>query len=287
MKSSIRNRLVALTICAVAVLATIGIWLHQRQQIPTLTQTMAMAPQQPTVPVRPTHTDVPGIGDAAGQATGSDNEFDDSSKPVGCNVLADQTPDSNKASDVTEGNQDIKGGMNCQFRVSDNTPVFTLHFLGRPDNTLGDIEVLQAGKVIQTFTGHAVDLGMLYPAGLDVEVRAVDANFDGYQDLELLNDCGATGNCDYDFYLYDRSENKFVFNKFLSGLGTPEFDAAKKQIKTSWNMAAGIWGSSTFEFRNGEYVEIRRYDSDESGDKTYELKDGKLVLVQSEKGDSQ
>jgi hypothetical protein len=52
-------------------------------------------------------------------------------------------------------------------------------------------------------------------------------------------------------------------------------------------MAAGIWGSSTFEFRNGEYVEIRRYDSDESGDKTYELKDGKLVLVQSEKGDSQ
>ena len=205
-----------------------------------------------------------------------------SSKPVDCIVLSNGRHTANPYLGAATGEHDLDGGMDCPFRVNDATPIFTLHFVGQPNNTLGDIEVLRGGKIIQTITGHEVDLDALGPAGLDSEVKAIDANFDGYQDLELLNDCGATGNCSSVFYLYDPAEGKFDFDKFLSGLTSPEFDVTKKQINATWNSSAIDWGSSTYEFRNGEYVEIERFVSDDSGEKTYQLKDGKMVLVKSE-----
>jgi hypothetical protein len=169
--------------------------------------------------------------------------------------------------------------------VGSGISAFTLHVLGRPDNTLGDIQVMQGGKVVQTITGHVIDLDALNPAGLDSAVQSVDANFDGYQDLELLNDCGATGNCDYDFYLYDPAQGRFVHNEFLSGLGTPEFHPAKKQVTTSWNSSAVDYSSSVYEFRDGDYIEIEREESDENGSRSYDRKDGKMVLRSTEKYD--
>jgi len=206
-------------------------------------------------------------------------------RPVDCSVLPYTGTTPPAQVDNAAGGQDIRGGMDCHFLVSDKVPIFTLHFIGRPNNTLGDIEVLQAGRLIQTITGHEVDQDALYPALLESAAQSVDANFDGYQDLELLSDCGATGNCDYDFYLYDPAENKFVRDKFLNGLTSPTFDATKKQIITGSNSSAVDWTTSTYEFRNGKYVEIEREVSSESGKKTYELKDGKMVLTDSEKRD--
>jgi hypothetical protein len=287
MNGAKRNRLIALLICAIAASVGTGVRLHRKGQAPTRSW-ITQAPGQHSIVADPLpklvaqDTEVPD-----GQGTKPGNELKVSDKPVDCIVHSNGRHTANQYLGAAAGEHDLEGGMGCPIRVNDAGPTFMLHFVGRPNNTLGDIEVQQAGKVIQTITGHEVDLGALYPAGLDVEVRAIDANFDGYQDLELLNDCGATGNCDYDFYLYDPTENKFVFNKFLSGLTSPSFDAVKKRVVTMWNTSAADWGSSTYEFRNGRYVEIEREESSKFGTVTSELRDGRMVLVKSEENDGQ
>jgi len=280
-----RNRLIVLLICAIAVLAGTSAWLHWKRQTPARPQ-ITPAPGQHSEITHPSvNAVVQDTNVADGMGTRSGNESADSNQSDDCIVLLN----GKHATDIGWGaamdGHDLEDGMDCSFHVNASTAAFTLHFAGRPDNTLGDIEVRQAGKVIQTITGHEVNLNGLAPAGLDLEVSAIDANFDGYQDLELLSDCGATGNCDYDFYLYDPRDNRFVYSKFLSGLTSPSFDAAEKRVVTTWNTSPSDGASSTYEFRNGDYVEIERVEMSHSGTDTYKQRKGKLVLVKSEKYD--
>jgi hypothetical protein len=64
------------------------------------------------------------------------------------------------------------------------------------------------------------------------EVQMVDLNFDGYLDLRILDNEGATGNNWYASYIYDRFSGKFKFNKRLSELSGVRIDASNKQIIT-------------------------------------------------------
>jgi hypothetical protein len=117
----------------------------------------------------------------------------------------------------------------------------------------------------------------------------VDANFDGYKDLQILSNCGATGNCSYDFFLYDPVANQFVHNEFLSNnLCSPEFDAKKRQITTHSNGSASDWENDTYRYEDGHYTLIRQEISawDRKTEtvtvSAYELRNGKMELVISE-----
>jgi hypothetical protein len=118
----------------------------------------------------------------------------------------------------------------------------------------------------------------------------VDANFDGYEDLPILNQCGATGNCTYDFYLYNTSTNQFVENDFLSSLGTFSIDATKKQVTTYSNGSYWDWEIDTYQYANGQYTLIQKQisalTSSSSDNGTvmvsfYQLQNGKMQLVHS------
>lgn len=56
----------------------------------------------------------------------------------------------------------------------------------------------------------------------------VDANFDGYNDLQFFNLTGTSGTLDF-FWIYNSSKKKFERNSDLEDLSRPEFDT-KKQI---------------------------------------------------------
>ncbi|MFZ3157167.1 MAG: hypothetical protein WA124_06640 [Smithella sp.] len=64
------------------------------------------------------------------------------------------------------------------------------------------------------------------------EVQMVDVNFDGYLDLRLLDNAGATGNDWYSTYIYDRSSGKFKYHHELSQLSGITIDQKMKQIIT-------------------------------------------------------
>ena len=89
-------------------------------------------------------------------------------------------------------------------------------------------------------------------------------NFDGYHDLSILNNCGATGNCNYDVWLFNPQKNIFVENSELSNLTSPSLDPKTKTITESSNWSAVGYSQATYKF----------------GD------DGKLILIHSFKQDS-
>jgi hypothetical protein len=188
-----------------------------------------------------------------------------------------------------KGEEDLRGGMTCQFRIHPDLPMFSFDFPGQPDNTFGDIEISEAmsGKEIQTIE-NSTEPGVVEPAAVKDVLGVVDANFDGYKDLQILIQCGGTGNCSYNFYLYDPKAGQFVLDKFLSDLSTPSFDAAKKQVTSSSNSSYADWQSATYQYKDGQYTLIHREVSEWDRVKksvtvsTYELRGGKMQLVNSE-----
>ncbi len=187
--------------------------------------------------------------------------------------------------------EDLRGGMICNFAINSKLLVFTFHFLGQPDNTFGNIQITQGDstKIIQTITNYT-DPNALAPAKSSSVLKPVDVNFDGYLDLPVLNNCGATGNCSYDFYLYDPTTNQFLKNSFLTNLGgfkPDQIDSVKKQITASWNSSVADWQQATYQYQGGQYVLIKKVMSSWDRDKnmvtveTYELHDGKMELTNS------
>jgi hypothetical protein len=214
----------------------------------------------------------------------------DSTPCEGCKLLPfTGMPPLEKLPYYFNGEEDLRGGMTCQFRIHPDLPSFTFHFPGKPDNTFGDLEITETatGKAIQTIES-STEPGLVAPAGVKDVLSVVDANFDGYKDLRILNQCGGTGNCSYGFYLYDPKLGQFVQNNFLSDLTTPSFDVAKKQVTTSSNSSVADWQSETYQYKDGQYTLIHREVSEWDRKKnivtvkTYDLRDGKMQLVNTE-----
>jgi hypothetical protein len=186
------------------------------------------------------------------------------------------------------GVEDVRGGMTCIFRINSKLPLFTFHFADREDNTLGNLDITSgtSNEVIQTIE-NTTDPNAIAPAKAQGVLTAVDANFDGYQDLQLLISCGAK-TCSYNFYLYDPKANQFVPDKFLGGLSAPSFDQAKKQVSQGWLLSAYDSGSETYQYENsGRYTLIRKEVSTWDRRRhtvtvsTYELRNGRMQLVDS------
>lgn len=212
----------------------------------------------------------------------------------GCAVLPYKGPPLTRSQAGPWGlNWDARGGIVCGFTVNSKLPIFRFHFLGKPDNTLGDIEVTEGNspKVIQTiryprpgwlneFEGPSDPTEILVP---------VDANFDAYEDLETPIECGQ-GNCVNGFYLYDPKTNRFVYNAFLSQLSFPRFNAINKTVTSYWNSGAALWGHETYRYENGRYVPVGAVwhtcnpKTNVSTEKAYERRNGKLVAVATKKG---
>lgn len=212
----------------------------------------------------------------------TDGTVHDWSKPADCTVL----PSHAKTPLNNYDGQDVRGGMDCKFPLNGELPPLTLHIAGTPGNTLGDIEVVRSGKPIQTIH-RDVDLSGLSRASLNLAVQSVDANFDGYQDLQLLTDCGQVGSCRSEFYLYDPAKDCFVFNKVLSELGNPEFDPERKQVKTFSSSSNVDSRASTYEFHDGAFVLVKYRETDAKEIRTYALRNGKMALVDTQKQDAQ
>ena len=131
----------------------------------------------------------------------------------------------------------------------------------------GHIEVfdLSKSKRIQkiVINDNYADAHFAWPIGSfafnDHEIQMVDMNFDGYLDLRLLDNEGATGNNWYATHLYNPSLKRFVYHRQLSSLSGVVLDPDSRQIIT-YNREA--WCA--------EYIE------------SYRIAKDRLVLVKAE-----
>jgi len=65
-----------------------------------------------------------------------------------------------------------------------------------------------------------------------------DVDFDGFKDIGLLNNYGATGNYWYNIWIFNEKENKFLLDDYHTGMPSPIFDTLNKEIQVYYRMGA-------------------------------------------------
>jgi hypothetical protein len=156
---------------------------------------------------------------------------------LGAAGSAQQKPE---ASSITT---DLSRGASFTFTIAPNQPDFTFRLIpdpqpddqyGNAHSTVRDIEVCRGGsrQPFQHLEGCEF-VGMeAPPRGASDWFRAVDMNFDGYNDIYLLLNWGATGNQYGCAWLFDPANGRFEFSKEFSDLPRFQLDPATKTILT-------------------------------------------------------
>src|SRR5580700_8646911 len=136
--------------------------------------------------------------------------------------------------------QDLSFGGSFVVSVAPNLPKFTFRIIpdvqrndqfGNAQSIVRDIEVFSGNSEVpvQHLTGCDW-VGMEPPPRGEEWFRTVDFNFDGYQDIYVLTDWGATGNSQGCIWLYNSETKLFYYSPEFSELGTFTLDRANKTI---------------------------------------------------------
>lgn len=68
----------------------------------------------------------------------------------------------------------------------------------------------------------------------DFKIEMIDLNLDGYDDIKVLKEGGASGNRWFDCWLYNPGKKQWIRNDFLSNACSVEVDTLNKRIITSY-----------------------------------------------------
>ena len=174
--------------------------------------------------------------------------------------------------------QDLSFGGSFIVSVAPNLPKFTFRIIpdvqpndqfGNAQSIVRDIEVFSgdSNAPMQHLTGCEW-IGMEPPPRGQDWFRAVDLNFDGYHDIYVLTDWGATGNSQGCIWLYNSATKRFDYSTEFSRLGSFTLDPANKTIVTWANggMAGGVHSVEKYKIANDRPVLVysERQDWDQS-----------------------
>ena len=138
--------------------------------------------------------------------------------------------------------EDLSKGATFRFEIAGELPLFTFKIVPNlPDGdepssglpTVLEIQVFrgESEKSQQSLAGCDFD-GMETPPRYADWFRTDDVNFDGYQDIYLLTNWGATGNQYGCVWLYNSETGYFEYSKEFSELSRYWLDPANKTIFT-------------------------------------------------------
>jgi hypothetical protein len=113
-----------------------------------------------------------------------------------------------------------------------------------------------------------------------------DVNFDGNEDIRLLQFLPAGPNLPYFYWTYDSLTRHFKREEALEAITSPNFDPARRLITSFWRSSCCDHGLSVYRYINGKPVLIEESEvaQDENDNKKYitTLKKrirGKMTLV--------
>jgi hypothetical protein len=190
-------------------------------------------------------------------------------------------------------NTDLSNGASFTFDIGKNLPPFTFKIIpnkqppdqfGNADSTIDDIEVYRGDSksVLQHLEG--CDLGSMEPPpDRDGWFRADDYNFDGYKDIFLMTNWGATGNFGGCIWLFNPKTGRFDYNKEFSDIEIHDVDPDTKTLSTISNSSADEWRAERYAVENNHPVLIRSWDQTSDNGKIHceidERRNGKMVKV--------
>jgi hypothetical protein len=150
------------------------------------------------------------------------------------------------------------------------------------------IEVRRGAETAPMQTIDGLDTQTPVPADGAV-LGILDMNFDGYQDIRLVELQPAGPNVPYLNWLFDPASGRFQASPALNAIVAPTFDAATREIRSDWRDGPTRYGTDVYVFRDGAPVAVRRelkiYSA--PGRYTQQLlrpKDGEWAVVEQRDG---
>jgi hypothetical protein len=175
--------------------------------------------------------------------------------------------------------EDLSRGARFRFEIAPTLPLFTFKIIpdvrddqnGFPQSAVKDIEVFKGDldQPLQRLTDCDFDEMEPPPRNGDW-IRTDDINFDGYQDIYLLTNCGATGNRHGCIWLYNHASGKFEYSKEFSQLSSYWLDSASKTIRTfdKGGMAGLVYVANQYKVEGDRPIlfwsETQDWDSDKN-----------------------
>jgi len=162
------------------------------------------------------------------------------------------------------------------FNINSSLPDFI--FILSDEETKKGIFIYNSidSKLIQNIP--TVGLPYDRPPGYDFFFTK-DFNFDGYKDIVLLLEHGATGNISYRVWLYNKSKNIFETNDFFDDIDSPILDERKKQITTYLEYGGfDEYYTRTYKLKNNKFIlmyEVKHW-RDYQGDNYLQMKDSSI-----------
>jgi hypothetical protein len=155
--------------------------------------------------------------------------------------------------------QDLSQGATFKVMIAPDLMEFTFKMIphvvkadesGNPQSTIEEVQVFRGDGpgAWQTLEGCQWAGMEVPPRGVEW-LRAEDMNFDGYKDIYILTNWGATGFESGCIWLYDPASGKFVFSREFSELSTFQLDPQANTITTH-----GCGGMACAVFHAGKYV---------------------------------
>ena len=130
---------------------------------------------------------------------------------------------------------DVRRGAEFSLTIHPDLPKYHFHLIGnKKDNVVERIEIQQGEepRIIQTLATPENSMSESPPKGSEY-FKTEDLNFDGYQDVMLLNWWGATGNTGYFVWIFNPSEKKFFFSKEFSEVSNPKSLPETREVATT------------------------------------------------------
>lgn len=99
-----------------------------------------------------------------------------------------------------------------------------------------------------------------------------DMNFDGYDDIGIVQFVPAAPNIPYFIWLYNPLKKVFERNYDLEKITSPEFDHKNKIIVSNWRGSAASYGTDTYKYFNGKWVLVKQItESPDEYDDMYKI----------------
>ena len=96
----------------------------------------------------------------------------------------------------------------------------------------------------------------------DSIVNIIDANFDGYLDIEIYaHDGGAGPNSGNNYYLFNPKNQQFEFHQQLSELTQIQVDGKSKNIYAAWRNGAANHGAERYKWLKGKLTQVEYYET--------------------------
>ncbi|GEM_PF-1473873 len=153
---------------------------------------------------------------------------------------------------------------------------YTLKGLESPDGEISfkSISILNKNKLYQKIRVDTISVLNEREVIFNIDN---DANFDGYNDIELINQAGNYTSSS-SFWLYNQKSRKYDHYKPLDTIQNIRFDRKRKEITSSYHIGPVNTYSKTYQWEKGKLLMMSAHIIEEGDEINMYRKNGKIIV---------